>query len=191
MTRPALGRERRTAPPPKVLKQAAAWLVTLGIVAVWFTGMRPQALGGPTAYVGVSGHSMLPTLRSGDLTIVKKQARYEVGDVVAYTIPEGQPGAGMKIIHRIVGGDGNNGFVTQGDNNGYTDMWHPTDDQVVGRVRMRLPGVAGFLSKMRQPRWLALIVFVTTFVIVVLPEGRRRRDDEAERADPHGSEPAF
>ena len=181
---PALGRARRTGPPPKALKQVVAWLITVGIVAAWFTGMRPQALGGPTAYVGVSGHSMLPTLHQGDLTIVKRHAHYKVGDIVAYTIPKGEAGAGLKIIHRIVGGDGQHGYVTQGDNNGYTDVWHPTDHQVVGRVSMRLPGVAGLLSKLRQPRWLALIVFVTTFLIVVLPEGRTKKDEDVGSANP-------
>ena len=49
--------------------QVATLLVALGVAAFWFVVLRPQAIGGPASYVLVSGHSMLPTLRDGDVLL--------------------------------------------------------------------------------------------------------------------------
>ena len=63
-------------------------------------GRRPGPfLGGPASYVIVSGHSMEPTLYTGDLVVVHQRDEYSVGDMVAFEI-EG----GSQVIHRIVGG---------------------------------------------------------------------------------------
>ena len=75
---------------------AVATLVGAAVLAL------PVALGGNTTYTIVAGHSMEPSLESGDLVITRRQASYDVGDVVVYEIPEGSPGAGVKVIHRIV-----------------------------------------------------------------------------------------
>ena len=85
---------RRTA------QRIAGFAVLAAIVAcallVW-----PGFLHGGTAYVIVSGNSMDPTLHGGDLVLTVRHSSYDVGDVVAYRIPEGQPGAGVLVIHRI------------------------------------------------------------------------------------------
>ena len=59
---------------------------------------------------------MQPTLYEGDLAVVRQQSSYEEGDIVAFRVPEGEDGEGAIIIHRIVGGDAENGFILQGDN---------------------------------------------------------------------------
>ena len=38
--------------------------------------------------------SMEPSLKNGDLVLALKNTSYAAGDVVAYRIPEGEPGAG-------------------------------------------------------------------------------------------------
>jgi len=42
-------------------KQAARLAALLTIVGLWMVVLRPQALGGPAAYLVVRGDSMLPT----------------------------------------------------------------------------------------------------------------------------------
>ena len=111
-------------------------LLFVGVVVaagiLWAAELRPERLGGTTDYVMVQGVSMLPTYRSGDLVLVRPAAGYGVGDIVAYRVPAGEVGAGLTVIHRIVGGSAARGFITKGDNNADVDDWHPKGSDVEG-----------------------------------------------------------
>src|SRR5207244_3489997 len=63
----------------RVVSMALTLAVSLG----WFFVLRPQSLAGPADYVLVSGRRMLPTLKNGDLVIVRRQGAYHVGDILA------------------------------------------------------------------------------------------------------------
>lgn len=141
--------------------------LTLAILGAWFILLRPTALGGPTSYLFVSGTSMLPTLETGDLVIAQSATTYEVGDVVAYHVPEGQPGAGALVIHRIVGGAAN-AFLIQGDNREQPDDWRPASDDIVGRLWLRIPGAGTAIAFIKQPGVLAPLAagLAVTFVLL-------------------------
>lgn len=69
----------------KKLLTLAPLLLLLG----GFLFLRPPLLGGATSYVIVTGRSMQPTLRTGDLVLARSRASgYTVGDVVAYHPPD-------------------------------------------------------------------------------------------------------
>src|ERR1051325_2200414 len=78
--------------------------VTLVLAVVWWNLYRPQIVGGPAGYARVKGVSMQPSFHDGDLVITRSHSRYHVGEVIAYRVPDGDPGAGLHVIHRIVGG---------------------------------------------------------------------------------------
>ena len=171
---------------PRILSAIAA----VSFALLWFAFARPQALGGPITYIGVSGTSMLPTLRTGDLVVVRKSESYGIGDVVVYTIPEGETAAGEHVIHRIVGGDAVDGFVMKGDNNTEIDRLKPTPDQIIGGETMRLPYVASLLRYLRRPWVLGLVIGVLTFLIMIGAEHDEKRkrlsipiDDEGQTAE--------
>jgi signal peptidase I len=124
-------------------------------VMAWFIVLRPQQLGGPASYIVVSGTSMDPGLHPGDLVVVVRAENYVAGDIVAYRIPEGQPASGFQVIHRIVGGDAERGFIMRGDNTNGPDQWHPTQVDILGRELVRLPAVAQLLMILRNPLVLA------------------------------------
>ena len=65
-------------------------------------------------------------------------ASYQVGDIVVYNPPDV---GGARVIHRIIGGNGADGWVMQGDNNDFVDPWEPTDDRVLGKAVLHLPKV--------------------------------------------------
>jgi signal peptidase len=106
---------------------------------------------------------MVPTLQSGDLVILHEQSTYEVGDIVAFRIPAGEPGSGNRVIHRIVGGSGDEGYVTRGDNRASDDQWRPTDHDVLGKLWLRGPGLGTALPRLRAP----LIVATAAALIAV------------------------
>jgi signal peptidase len=131
----------------------------VGVAAIlafgaWFVLLRPQALGGTAGYVMVAGVSMQPTLEPGTLVVVVRQASYEVGDVVAYRITEGDIAAGSNVIHRIVG-EGPGGYLTEGDNTTWHDPWHPSRSDVIGKVTFTIPGAVPTLMFLRSPLFLA------------------------------------
>lgn len=164
------------------VRRFAGAMLLLACAAVWFLLLRPPVLGGSASFIGVHGVSMTPTLHNGDLAIVEKQAHYGVGDIVAYRIPEGDPGAGQNVIHRIVGGSGSTGFVTKGDHNSYTDhFWHPKAAAVIGKVWFHIPEGAAWLAQLHHPITLAIVVSVASFLVIAWPT--RRRDDGGSHAN--------
>lgn len=166
------------------LRSIASWVLLLAFVALWATFLRPQFLGGPATFVGVSGISMQPTMHDGDLAFVSRRAAYRAGDVVAYRIPRGQPGAGNNIIHRVTGGDGDRGFVTRGDHNSWDDIWRPTERDVLGKVVLRLPGVAKLFGQLREPSVLAPFAGVLAFAAVLWAWRRDPEPDSLVEAPP-------
>ena len=117
---------------------------------------------------------MLPTYHSGDLVIVQKEATYTKGEIVAYRIPEGDVGGGIVVIHRIVGGAPEAGFLLQGDNNPAPDDWRPKGADIIGRAWLVIPRGGAFLALLRAPLLLAsLAAGVAVALLLVDPKNPR------------------
>lgn len=160
------------------LRRVLGNLVTLGLLALWYVLLAPASIGGPAAYVQVSGHSMDGTYETGDLIVQRAQQTYEVGDVVTFRVGAGQ------VIHRIVGGNGVDGYVTRGDNNAEVDPWRPTDAEIVGRSWVRLPGSAWVLELPREPLFAGLAAGLGTLLVLINDERPRSRRASIEQALP-------
>ncbi|MGQ0832942.1 MAG: signal peptidase I [Microthrixaceae bacterium] len=186
---PELANPRQVGARPRRgrVRRAVSWIATALVLVVWFVALRPVSLGGPLSFIGVTGISMEPTYYEGDLVVVRERSHYGVGDIVAYRIPAGDPGEGHNIIHRIISGDGTTGFTTQGDNNSYTDVWHPTERDVIGEVWIEAPNVARWLGRLRSPTSLAVLVGGGSFLVMIVPERRRRRAVASSASE--GSQP--
>lgn len=135
-------------------------LVALGVVlvALWLAFLRPAALGGSTEYVIVSGTSMEPTLYADDLVVVRERDRYDIGDIVAMHVPEGAAGPVDVVIHRIVGGNASEGYVTQGDNRRTQDEWRVTPNDILGARLVRIPKAGMVLGWLAEPFVLGVAV---------------------------------
>jgi len=156
----------------------ARWLVALALVVFWFLALRPQGLGGPAEFVMVSGQSMEPTMHTGDLVVVHRHAGYGIGDVVAYHVPKGNPAAGAQVIHRIVGGNGNAGFVVQGDNRTAPDIWRPRTGDVIGSEWAYAPKVGRVILFLHGPIFIAALA--TTIVVCWILFSGGGKDEECE-----------
>jgi signal peptidase len=159
------------------------------LVAVWAFTLRPQAIGGPAVFVAVRGSSMLPAYQNGDLVVVEAAAHYAVGEVVAYRVPQGQVGAGKVVIHRIVGGTAQDGFVMQGDHNTAPDPWSPRRGDMVGVAAFRLPNAGGVITLLRQPVILAGLAAAVMVTVVLARPARPRRARKPGRAQPGTLDP--
>jgi signal peptidase len=152
-------------------KAAGIALVVL-VCLFWAQYLRPQTLGGNAGYVLVSGHSMLPRYKTGDLVLVERHSRYHTGEVIAYRVPKPDPMAGAQVIHRIIGGDARDGFIVQGDNRTAPDVWRPKPRDIVGAKALRIPHAIVILQFLRAPVFLALLAACFVFVHVL---GRNER----------------
>ena len=121
------------------------------------------------SYVIVQGHSMEPTYHDGDLVLAERGGTYKRGEVVAFRVG-GKFNDPAVVIHRIVGGNGSEGFVTRGDNRDRTDPWSPKTGNVVGRAVFSVPYAGRVANEIRQPWALAMLG-----AGVVIADGSRRR----------------
>jgi signal peptidase len=165
------------------MKRILSLVLTTLALAIWFVAFRPAALGGPVSYVVVSGTSMQPTLHTGDLVVVRHRDTYAKGQVIAYAVPDGIPGAGKLVIHRITGGDARHGFTTQGDNRAEADDWHPRDQHVKGALWIHVPGAGRWIATVREPAVFASLAAGFTVFSILLGPGRRRRPTDSADAD--------
>lgn len=156
-------------------RAVASVLITLALIAAWFAFLRPEFLGGPTAYVLVSGESMEPTYHDGDFVIARRRAAYEKGDVVVYRVPEGHVGAGGLIIHRIIGGSAREGYILQGDNRTTPDLWRPQPADIAGTPMFTIPNAGEVVPYLRSPFVVAAFAGYMAFLFVY----SGRKDPEA------------
>jgi signal peptidase I len=129
-----------------VTKRLLFTVALLLLLVGWFGWLGPTQFGGPATYVTVSGFSMEPTLFDGDLAVLRaSDDDYAPGDIVAYAYGEGL------VIHRITGGDGEQGFLLQGDNRTRADTARPTAAAIAGELWFEVPGAGSWLLRLREP----------------------------------------
>jgi signal peptidase I len=147
------------------------------IALLWALFLRPQWLGGSTAFITVRGDSMLPTYQNGDFLMVAAQATYGPGDIVAYKVPQAEVGAGHVVVHRIK--DAQDGaFVIQGDNNPEPDPWSLSTSNMVGRVVVRIPGLGSVIEMALSPTIAATIAASVMVMFLVARATKPRSQPE-------------
>ncbi len=119
-------------------------------MGIWYF-LAPTQLGGWVTYVIVDGNSMEPGFHLGDLALMRKQSAYQLGDAVTYQNAE----MGRYVFHRIVNIEQDR-FVLKGDNNTWLDSYHPTRDEMIGKLWVHLPKLGNLIQWARQPLILAL-----------------------------------
>ena len=158
--------------------------------AAWFVLLRPQVLGGPAAWILVAGDSMEPNIHQGSLVVATRREDYRVGDVIAYRVPEGNPGAGQNVIHRIIGGTAVDGFIVRGDNTSGPDIWRPRAADIVGAAWFTLADAAQMLLLARSPILIASVAAaLATYLVLGLLEPRAPRSARRTATDERRSPP--
>lgn len=148
----------------------------------------PSSLGGCSTLTIVSGHSMEPTYFTGDL-VWSRCGEPAVGDVVVYSPPETD---GSHVIHRIIGGNGTDGWILQGDNNDFVDPWTPDNSRIVGIAAVHIPNLGTIMHSLGSPYiWISVLVLAAAILLWPRAEEPEEPEDDAESVDPaKGAEPA-
>lgn len=136
----------------------SAFLLIL-VISCWIL-FAPSEVGGQTTYIILIGNSMEPRFHINDLVLVRTSREYRVNDIVAYK----QPDVGI-VFHRIRQSQ-NGYFVMKGDHNSWEDSYHPTAQEVVGKLWMRIPKVGLILTVFRTPIGFTFLVIIITFLLL-------------------------
>ena len=172
-----------TLPPIARLRRVLTILLigATSILAGWLLAQR---------VVIVSGSSMEPGARTGDVVLVWPSATYSVGEAAVFRIPDDQPGAGTRVFHRIVERELDT-FVFQGDNNDNVDPWRIESGDIIGRQVLRIPRVGLLVHFLSQPATIAaLVAGLTTATLLSRSqpargtEARHRRRASGSRSQP-------
>lgn len=150
------------------LKWTAAGLVLLALACTaYFALLAGVGGGGAATVLGYSGAvvtsgSMGGTLEVDDLIVTRRRSAYAVGDVVTYQTEDGS-----LVTHRIVK-EGDKGFTTQGDANNAPDLAPVAPANILGEVVLRVPRVGGFISAIRTPVGLALLLGCAVVLLALI-----------------------
>jgi signal peptidase I len=129
----------------------ALWYVlpalALAAVAAYILGATIGHANPPV--VPVEGVSMRPALQAGDLIVLTgvDPARLRTGDIVAVTVPKSardQYSLPAHVVHRIVRIEHTRAglvFITKGDANSGPDVFQSRSGDIVGKLRLDLPGL--------------------------------------------------
>jgi signal peptidase I len=149
-----------------------AAIVTMAAIGGW--AVTTHRLG----YVVTHGVSMEPLYHEGDLVFITKADSYEIGQIAAY---HGGAGGRLEVLHRIIGGDPETGFIFKGDNKQSTDVERPTADQLIGRALLHIPHGGVVLRPVLSPTGLGMIGFLFASGAAAaksrrdIPRGRRKK----------------
>lgn len=142
-----------------------ALLVLIGIVLVGniylaaarnIFGQSNPTFFGFSSSVVLTG-SMSPDIEPNDLVISRKQAGYDVGDVITFE------SEGTSVTHRIISAD-EEGYRTQGDANNTADRSPVKPESVTGRVICVIPKVGAVIGFIRTP--LGMLCFLGLAVLI-------------------------
>jgi signal peptidase I len=139
---------------------AAALAILTATAALWIL-LAPTQLGGSVDYAVIHGVSMQPKLHAGDMTLLRSEPTYRVGQVVGYR-------SGLLhelVLHRIVGFSHGH-YLFKGDHNNFVDAYYPTSHELVGRLWLRIPYAGGFLAWLQAPRRAAILGGLVALMLV-------------------------
>lgn len=167
----------------------ACRVLAWGAVLAFAWLVLPTQYGGHVGTTVVSGHSMEPTYWTGDLVVTWRGTEVSPDDVVVYRVPEGEPGEGLHVVHRVVGVDQDGRFTMLGDNNDEPDMWAPTEADVVGEVVASVPQGGRWMQVLLSPLALAMLCGVLVMLAIVSDGTRPSDPDDPDNPDAPGGDP--
>ncbi len=131
----------------------------------------------------VTGISMLPTLEEGDLVVLQPVTinQVAVGDIIVYDPPCSSEGTA--VIHRVINVAGN-GFITKGDNNGWTDQTGGIANGPVtqGCIGGKVVFVIPYIERLSDLPYGINYLLAALIVIFVVYGELRSRDQPAPEA---------
>ena len=123
------------------------------------------------AYVVLSG-SMIPTIQVKDIVVTKKipENRLEIGDIITFISPDPRWG-GISITHRIIDiyydeSKGIHTYKTKGDYNNIADAVPVPNDNILGKVILKVPKLGYIQDLIASKGGLIICVLIPSLAIL-------------------------
>lgn len=117
---------------------------------------------------GVVSQSMHPTLKKGDLILVKRQNNYKSGDIITFSNPKGIKKSDT-VTHRIVEIAKEKGhaiYKTRGDANNGPDGWSVRENNIEGVTITSMPLLGYIISISKTPYGFVLLILIPAFILL-------------------------
>jgi len=159
-------------------------ILIIAIVFGFWLGFQ-AALGTEYPALAVASTSMLPTLNVGDLIIVQHvdpaylNANYTTGDIVVFK----HPVTGKLIVHRAVKKELRNDvywITTHGDNNPPGADENFPEQNLVGKVIVKIPFVGNFALLLHSQGNVYLLIFLIILISIIILTFPFTTEDESE-----------
>jgi len=150
------------------LRSLLTWAIGAFVLALLLAAALPLALGWRSMVVR-SG-SMTPTIRTGDVVVVRPIAPTEaqVGEIVTFKDPDG---SGRLLVHRVraISPQGDKVTVTtQGDANTAREHWQVPADGTIGTVVYRVPALGFAAAWIGSPPGRVVLIIVPALLLIVM-----------------------
>ena len=154
------------------------WLLLIGgTLLLYVADIKIRAAKGDysapvfNAYVVLSG-SMLPHIQIKDIVVTKKipAEELEVGDIITFIAPDSRYG-GISITHRILDkyydeSLGSYTYRTKGDANNTVDSALVPNENILGKVILKIPKLGYLQDLLSSKGGLILVVLIPCLVIL-------------------------
>jgi len=111
---------------------------------------------------------MHPTLKKGDLILVKQQNNYKRAEIITFSNPISSKKSDT-VTHRIVDITKEKGhliYKTKGDANNSPDGWKVGENNIVGVTIYSLPLLGYIISISKTPFGFVLLILIPAFVLL-------------------------
>jgi signal peptidase I len=144
-----------------------AWALGAFVLALLLAAAAPLALGWRS--MAVRSGSMTPTIRTGDVVVVRPIAPTEadIGEIVTFRDPDG---SGRLLVHRVRAISRRGGQVavtTQGDANSAREHWQVAADGSIGEVVYRVPLLGFAVAWIGSPAGRVGLIILPALLLAV------------------------
>lgn len=143
----------------KIIGHIFRGLIYLTVLFLLTAAISSTILSKPVLISTVISNSMFPLLKRGDIVFLKQAKEPELlkkGDIVVFKTESGSYSSKGWVMHRIVGGNCKEGFITKGDANDMDDIeiggtvpvkpeWIVSKAITLGKVPLKIP-LIGYLT---------------------------------------------
>lgn len=172
-----------------MIKKVALFAFIVLIIVLALAPLVSLLRGEPSIAVAVRSWSMEPVLTRGDMVFIRPTGEnydYKTGQVIVFQPEKQQDNAW--IMHRIVGGNTESGFITRGDASNETDQdrdYTPVQPEQIAGIAMflgdhilKIPYLGNlmlfFSEDMDNPFLFTVFLSILALLIIWTPKNKSR-----------------